>query len=102
MPPLRRTRRLPEYRDFGRQQRPVLADFKIPDRNQPDARAHQFQYFGAQGFHHPPDLTVAAFGDGDFKERVFLGIADAVDDGGARGAIREYDAFAQLIQLFVA
>ena len=55
----------------------------------------------ADGFKHPADLAIAAFGEGDLDEALGA-IADAPHVRGARGAVGERDALAELLQLFVA
>ncbi len=79
----------------------VFADFEAADFDGSDACADQFQDLGAKRFDHAAYLTVAAFGDGDFKEGVAGGVADAGNDGGAGGAVFELDASAQMVELLV-
>ena len=57
-----------------------------------DRDANQFQHDGAQGFHHATDLAVAPLGDRDFKMRVLLAVAHALDEGGPSRPVVQFQA----------
>jgi len=79
-----------------------LADFQAANAHGANGHAHQLGHFAFDRFHHAAHLPVAAFSDDDFEKRVFGGIADSGDQGGARGAVVERRAAAQALELFVA
>lgn len=77
------------------------AYWKISDFNRSNSGPNQFQNFRAERFDHPADLAVAAFCDGDFEKSVAGRIANAVDDCGARGTVRQLNAGSKTIELIV-
>jgi hypothetical protein len=76
----------------------MLTDGESADGERADAGADEFEHVAADGFQHAAHLAIAAFGDGDFDE-AFGAIAEAMDVGGARGSVAEFDALAELVEL---
>ena len=90
-----------EFCQFLAGEKAPCTDGEVADRDVPDTDANEFHDACADGFDHTADLAVAPFGESDFEMSVFAGVAEPGDLGWARGAIGEFDAGAELLELIV-
>lgn len=81
--------------------RAMFADFEAGDFDGSDLGANQLEDLRVERFDHAAHLPVAAFSNRNFKESVACGVADTLHQSGARGAVREFDAVAEAVQLIL-
>src|SRR5579864_3168854 len=82
-----------QHLDFGLRQLAVLFDRKIADAQASDLGPNQLEHLATDSLDHPVHLSIPAFANCYFDERIFGGITHSLHHGRLRGAVAQDHAF---------